>query len=214
MTFNDLVDGGDDSYTINAASLIKPGTGGCDFYDIENVNLISNGGNDTINVNAVSSFATVNVSGSGGDDRFYVGKRNYAGNISGKLVIGGGSGTNQVQFDDQDDLGADVYTLGAGVFTKTGLKYATAFSGVQVASVAGNMDPNVFEVTPSATTRFVAYGRGPGFVRNGDVLQDERGSVWEKQVPYRINRPSRFTCGYPSSIEGSRRPAGRLWSRN
>src|SRR5262249_1081890 len=117
VTFNDLTDWGNDSYTLNAASLIKPGTGGADFYDIENVNLIANGGNDTIMVNSVSSFATVNVNGSGGDDRFYIGNRNYAGNISGKLIIGGGFGTNQVEFDDQDDLGADVYTLANGVFT-------------------------------------------------------------------------------------------------
>jgi hypothetical protein len=170
VTFNDLVDTGNDTYTLNAASLSKPGMGGADFYDIENINLIANGGNDTIYVNAVSSFATVNVSGSGGNDSFYIGNRNYAGNISGKLNIGGGSGNNQVQFNDQDDLGADVYTMGNGVFTKTGLKYPTTFSGVQIASIAANMDPNTFEITPSSATRFVAYGRGPGFVGNGDVL--------------------------------------------
>ena len=45
----------------------------------------------------------MNVNGWGGDDRFYVGNRNYAGNISGKLIVGGGSGSNnQVQFNDQD----------------------------------------------------------------------------------------------------------------
>ena len=171
--FNDLLDAGDDTYILNAASLAKPNTAfaGADFYDIENINLTANGGNNTINVNAVSSFATVNVYGAGGDDRFYVGNRNYAANISGKLILGGGGGANnQVQFNDQDDLGADTYTLANGAFTKTGLNYPTTFSNVQLASIAGNMDPNDFEITPSSTTRIVAYGRGPAFVANGDVL--------------------------------------------
>src|SRR5205823_14046772 len=77
---------------------------------------------------------------------------------------------NQVQFNDQDDLGADIYTLANGSFSKTGLKYATTFSQIQLASIAGNMDANTFEVTPSSTTRIVAYGRGPGFGGIGDVL--------------------------------------------
>jgi hypothetical protein len=173
LTFNDGADTGDDTYTLNAASLIKAGTGGAAFYDIEGINLIANSGNDTIYINAVSSFATVSVNGWGGDDRFYVGNRNYAGNISGAVKINGGGGANnQVQFNDQDDLGADTYTLGPGVFGKTGLKYLTTFSQVQVASIAGNMDANTFEVTPSSLTRFAVYGRGPGFDPSGggDVL--------------------------------------------
>jgi hypothetical protein len=171
VNFNDLLDSGDDTYNLYAANLSKAGTGGADFYDFEKINLTANGGNNTININAVSSFATVNVYGAGGDDRFYVGNRHYAGNISGKLILGGGSGTNnQVQFNDQDDLGADTYTLGNGAFSKTGLNYQTTFSQMQLASIAGNMDANTFEVTPSSTTRFVTYGRGPAFVANGDAL--------------------------------------------
>jgi hypothetical protein len=171
LNFNDLLDSGDDTYNLYAANLSKAGTGGADFYDIENVNLTANGGNNMINIFAVSSFATVNTYGAGGDDRFYIGNRNYAGTIGGKLILGGGSGTNnQVTFYDQDDLGADAYTLADGIFTKTGLKYATTFSQIQLASIGGNMDPNTFEVTPSSTTKFVTYGRGPAFVVNGDAL--------------------------------------------
>src|SRR5207244_2272568 len=85
--------------------------------------------------------------------------------------ISGGSGANnQVQFNDQDDLGADTYTLSNGYFSKTGLKYATTFSNVQVASIAANTDANTFEVTPSTSTRFFTYGRNPGFGGTGDVL--------------------------------------------
>jgi hypothetical protein len=181
LNFNDLLDGGDDTYNFNAANLSKAFTGGAgggaDFYDIENINLTANGGNNTININAVSSFATVNVYGAGGDDRFYIGARNYAGNISGKVIVNGGSGTNnQVQFNDQDDLGADTYTLGNGLFSKTGQKYATTFSNVQLASIAGNMDANIFDLTPSSTMRIVAYGRGQGLggaggAGGGDVLR-------------------------------------------
>jgi len=171
LNINDLLDSGDDTYNLYAANLSKTGTGGADFYDIENISLTANGGNNTINLNAVSSFATVNLYGAGGDDRFYVGNRNYAANISGKLILGGGAGANnQVQFNDQDDPGADFYTLGNGAFSKTGLKYATTFSQVQLASIAGNMDANIFDVTPSSTTRFVTYGRGQGAV-GSDVLR-------------------------------------------
>ena len=172
VNFNDLLDGGDDTYNLYAASLIKAGTGGADFYDIENVNLTANGGNNTININAVSSFATLNAYGAAGDDRFYIGNRNYAGNISGKVIVAGGTGAkNQIQFNDQDDLGADTYTLANGAFTKTGLTYQTTFSQVQVASIAGNMDANIFDITPSSTTRMFAYGRGHGIVPGGDVLR-------------------------------------------
>ena len=171
LTFNDLLDTGDDTYNLYAASLSKAGTGGADFIDIENINLIANAGNNTINVNSVSSYATVNINGWGGDDRFYIGNRAYAQNISGKLIVSGGSGTNnQVVFSDQDDLGADTYTLANGVFGKTGLKYSTMFSQVQVASIAGNMYANTFEITPSSTTRIVAYGRDPFFGATPDVL--------------------------------------------
>jgi hypothetical protein len=171
VNFNDFYDTGDDTYDLYAATLNKANTGGADYYDIENINLIANAGSNTINIYSVSSFATVNVNGWAGDDRFYIGNRSYASNISGKLLISGGSGTNnQVVFNDQDDLGADTYTLGNGVFTKTGLTYPTTFSNVQLASIAGNMDANTFEITPSSTTRISAYGRGPGFVGNGDVM--------------------------------------------
>src|SRR6185295_18740409 len=114
------------TYNLNATSLYKTGNPGIEFNDFENINLTANAGNNVININTVSSFASVNVNGWGGDDRFYIGARNYAANISGKVNISGGPGANnQVMFNDQDDLGADVYTLAPGTFTKTGLKYAT-----------------------------------------------------------------------------------------
>ena len=178
LNFNDFMDGGDDTYTLYAASLSKANAsgggigGGADFIDIENIKLTANAGNNTIYVHSVSSYAAVNVNGWGGDDRFYIGNRNYAANISGKLNISGGGGANdQVQFNDQDDLGADSYTLSSGAFVKTGLSYPTTFSQVQVASVAGNTDANTFDVTPSSSTRFFTYGRNHGTVPGGDVLR-------------------------------------------
>jgi len=171
VNFNDLLTYDNANYTLTSTLLYKSGSPSIDFANMENINLTANAGNNGINIYTVSSVQTVNVNGWGGDDHFYIGACNYAANISGKLAISGGAGANnQVQFDDQDDLGADAYTLAPGSFSKTGLKYATTFSNVQVASIAGNMDPDRFDVTPSSQTRFVVYGRGPSFVPNGDLL--------------------------------------------
>jgi len=172
INFNDLLTFDNASYNLGATYLYKSGLPIVDFTGMQTINLTANAGNNGISINAVAANQTVTVNGWGGDDHFYVGARNYAANIAGKLTLSGGPGANnQVQFDDQDDLGADTYTLTPTTFTKTGQKYPTTFSNMQIASIAGNMDPNTFDITPSTQTRFVAYGRGPAFVGNGDLLR-------------------------------------------
>ena len=81
-------------------------TGSYAISDIENINLTANTGNNIININSLSSYATLNVNGWFGDDRFYIGNRSYAANISGKVIVSGGAGANnQVLRNEVSDAG-------------------------------------------------------------------------------------------------------------
>jgi Ca2+-binding RTX toxin-like protein len=173
---------GGTTYTVTPTRMNRTGLAAIDYGTIEALNLNAGSGDDTINVRGTAPGVDTALFGGFGNDAIRVGDLgNIVRNLDGALTVDGGSGSDDVAVNDQNDQAGAVHTLGAGSYQMAG-QQAVHYGGVESFALNAARGDDTFSVLGTAlgVATQVNAGRGNDNITIGNgarLLDDLDGSL-------------------------------------
>jgi len=151
-----LTSSGGEQVTLNGMTAqFNPGA-------VSSVDVITDGGDNTVNVDATAAGVPVSIDMLGGTGTVNITPSSkYLGNIHGNVSVTGGNSADVLNIFDQNDTGAATYSVTSSTVTRSGaaaISYATVGS-VNLYGGSGNDTYNI-ESTASGTPVFIEAGAG------------------------------------------------------
>jgi hypothetical protein len=194
-TDNDLLNVDDSGDTLATTVMLAASTlnglgmmGTLQYQAMESVFLSLGSGNDRLTVESTMAGAIYQVRGNAGNDTFVAGTGNLE-TLAGRIRMFGDSGSDLVAVDDRESALRADYRIAGGVVTSQSQigQPSRVFAGVEFdssvesLSLTGSGVANIFDVSPSPSTRFSIDGGLPaaGLVppRFGDMLRIDFSAV-------------------------------------
>ena len=173
---------GGTTYTVTPTRMNRTGLAAIDYGTIEALNLNAGSGNDTINVRGTAPGMDTTLFGGFGNDAIRVGDLgNIVRNLDGALKVDGGTGSDDVAVNDQNDQAGSVHTLSADSYQMAG-QQAVHYGGVETVAVNAGSGDDTFSVLGTAlgVATHVNAGRGNDNITIGNgagLLDDLDGSL-------------------------------------
>jgi hypothetical protein len=156
---------------------------GFDPGQITSIVIFPGGGNNTVYINKTLAGVPVTIDGGSGNDSYYLApSTDFLDNIQGTVTINGGSGTNTVTVEDQNDtFNGDTYTIATGSIQRTA-EALISYSGVSSVTVNGGSANITYDInsTSGSTPLTINAGNGANiFVMTpaSDFLDNIQGAV-------------------------------------
>jgi hypothetical protein len=176
INFNDASDSGNDTYTFTGSTFTK-GFPTFSYFGCDNVNLIANNNDNTINLNAATSAAIYSINCGGGNDLVNVGNGDLTA-LPTTISVTGGPGGDTVVFHDESATLADTYTLSSGTFDsgRFGQLGYNTIEGMTLFTSTGGDTLNLFGSDSSLVTIAAITGNGADLIRVGSTNLDSLGA--------------------------------------
>ena len=151
------------TYTVTSTNVSRSGFGGLTYAGVGK--LILNGGSaaDTYDINGTAAGTTTTINAGKGNTAFVLtSASDLLSNIQGALTLHGGTGSNTLTTDDQNDASNDTYTLAIGSITRTGVA-AIAYTSIAGVTVNGSSTTAItynINTTAAATPLLLHGGAG------------------------------------------------------
>jgi hypothetical protein len=156
---------------------------GFDAGQITSIVVSPGGGTNTVDINVTLAGVPVTITGGSGNDTYVIApSTEFLDNIQGTVTINGGTGTNTLTVDDQNDTFIDLYTIGVGSVQRTG-EAMISYSGVSSVTVNGSSTtPITYDINSTAAGTPLTINAGNGansFVMtpSTDNLNNLQGAV-------------------------------------
>jgi hypothetical protein len=154
-----------DTYTIGVGSIQRTAEALISYNGVSSVTISgSSTANITYDINSTSSSTPLTINAGNGANSFVLTPASgFLDNIQGAVTLHGGTGTNTLTVDDQNDpFGGDTYTIGIGSIQRTA-EALISYSGVSSVTINGSSTVAItYNINTTAAGTPVAINGGSG----------------------------------------------------
>jgi hypothetical protein len=182
LVVNDQFDTADQTYSLTATAITRPGAAAINFVSMRTVTLFGGSsanvynitgtgafqttvftgpGTDTVNVETTTRALAITEQGPNGNDAVNISPmaRNLD-SIQGSVAVAGNAGVDTLVVNDQNNSAAQTYSLGAGVINRSGV--AISFASMSTVTLNGGSGGNQFNVQSTLAGATLALNGGSG----------------------------------------------------
>jgi hypothetical protein len=161
ILFDDSNSSGDIEYTIDGSTFSMTGLTPIDVstFGAEGIGVLANGGNNAIDVRAVTFGTSASISAGGGSDTITLGTGNL-GLLAGTLTIDGQDGTDTITLDDSAATFGQTYAITSTTVTRPG--FVLNYSNLESMSLLADPLNSAITVNSTAAGMTLSIDAGPG----------------------------------------------------